>query len=362
MSTTARIIDTATTTTVDAQPVVMVRVTAPSSLEGGYTFDAVYNGEVFPVTVLEGGVKAGQTFEVPFLDQPQLQLEIPSPPLQQQQQQQQPSSEWTPMLPPQQQSPQHQQDQQQAPLGTWKTYWFDCLSEGICHPSFCNAVWFPQILMGQVWTRMKLGSAYKYSTCIWMILTILMMMMMYAISRVQNCITITDPSNYSVWGDIISDDEDDKNSTESVPIRNHDIGSNCTSDDADTLQTITWVWFLVTVVVLARLRRAVRKQHGISRHFPCEDLVCAAACQCCTISQLARQTANYKEQRAYCCTNTGLAASGGGWFGGRQKEPERRHVHLLHAHGCDHDHDQDYNSHGHSHTHNETQNDGQQIV
>ena len=383
MSNPARIIETATTaTTVDAEPAVMVRVTAPSSLEGGYTFDAVYNGEVFPVTVPDGGVKAGQTFAVPFLpaatidayavaiDPPQ--LESPSLQHQQQQQQQQPSSEWTPMLPPQQQSPQHsigqEQDQLQAPLGTWKTHWFDCLSEGLCHPSFCNAFWVPQILMGQVLTRMKLdccgrrvGSSFQKSTCIWMVLTILMM---YARSRLQECITTTDPANYSVWWDIIFDDDGDESPMDRVPIPHpihgpavhskDDIGSNCTSDDADTLRTISWVWFWGTVLVVARLRRAVRKHHGISNRFPCEDVVCAAACQCCTVSQLARQTANYKEQRAYCCTNTGLAA-GGGRFGGRQDELERRHVHghhLVHAHGCE----------DHSHTHREPRNGGEQIV
>jgi hypothetical protein len=372
MSSPSRIIETAT---VDAQPVVMVRVTAPSSLEGGYTFDAVYNGEVFPVTVPQGGVKAGQTFRVPFLPAVDAYAVAIGQPQESPTLQQQSSSEWTPMLPPQQQTQQQQplptppnnhsnnirssSSTQQAPLGTWRTHWFDCLSEGLCHPSLCNAFWVPQILMGQVLTRMKLnccghrvGSDYKKSTCIWMFLTIAVM---YARSRLQNCITITDPSNYSVWGNTLENILDDD--IEIEHIRHHiqdaaahakdDIDSrNCTSDDAHLLQTITWLWFWMTVLVLARLRRAVRNEHGITRSFPFEDLVCSAFCHCCTVAQLARQTANYKEQRAYCCTNTGLAE---GWFGHRQEELERRHVHghhLVHAHGCDHSDDQNQNRNG----------------
>jgi len=67
---TATATDTATATTPVAASevvVIMVDVTAPSNLEGGYTFDAVHNYQVFRVTVPAGGVTAGQTFSVPFV-------------------------------------------------------------------------------------------------------------------------------------------------------------------------------------------------------------------------------------------------------------------------------------------------------
>jgi len=79
---------------------VMVHVTAPSSLEGGYMFDAVYNGVVFPVTVPPGGVKAGQKFSVPFLPAVEAYAVAVAEPLAppQTQQQRSASSETSPML------------------------------------------------------------------------------------------------------------------------------------------------------------------------------------------------------------------------------------------------------------------------
>ncbi len=332
---------------------VLVRVTAPSSLEEGYTFDAVYNGEVFPVTVPPGGVTAGQSFEVPFL--PAIQAvaiavgqpvdstlydgELYHEPL--------PDDEYTettPMLQPIT-TPSHrirvdQHQQQEAPLGSWKTYWFDCLREGCCHPSLCNAICFPQILMGQVLTRMKLnccgrsrGQVYKLTTWIWIFLTLLLL---YQNLRFRAC--WGEPSTIVWWTTIktIADDLNDDTTPPLPPIEDH-IGhiehnnNNCTSDQVDLLRRIHFFWFWITTIILTRLRRMVRKAHGISARFPCEDLCCSAVCGCCTVAQLARQTANYREQRAYCCTDTGLAE---GWFGQRQEALRRRHLrghHLIHA-------------------------------
>ena len=45
----------------------MVEVTSPSNLREGYTFDALHNGQIFSVIVPSGGVKSGQTFQVPFV-------------------------------------------------------------------------------------------------------------------------------------------------------------------------------------------------------------------------------------------------------------------------------------------------------
>lgn len=325
-----------------AQPI-MVQVTAPSSLQEGYTFDAVYNGEVFPVTVPRGGVNAGQTFQVPFLPAVEA-IAIPIGEATESPQHSFDQSESTPMLPT---SPPRiaRRNETQAPLGTWKTHIFGCLSEGFCHPSLCNALWFPQILMGQVLTRMKLnwcgmpiGESYKYTTCIWICLTLFVM---YQQMRLKDCLQASSTVWYSTLDAIVDDDDDDDliglqqihHSIRDSNLNNNN--SNCTSDQTDTLQTIKWVWFWATTLVLIRLRRAVRSAHGISTTLPCEDCLYAMLCQCCTVAQLARQTANYTEQRAYCCTNTGLAE---GWFGHRQEELERRHLHghhLVHAHSAD---------------------------
>ena len=346
---------------------VMVRVTAPSSLEEGYMFDAVYNGEVFPVTVPPGGVTAGQSFEVPFLPAVQaVAIAVGQPvdstlydgdlyhePL--------PDDEYTettPMLQPLS-TPSNRirvdPQQQEAPLGSWKTYWFDCLKEGCCHPSLCNAICFPQILMGQVLTRMKLnccgrsrGQTYKLTTMIWIFLTFVLL---YQNIRLRAC--WGEPSTI-VWRstiESIAEDLNENNTTHILLIEDpigdmeHD-NDHCTIDQADILRRIHFFWFWVTTIILTRLRRTVRKAHGISTRVPCEDLCCSAVCGCCTIAQLARQTANYREQRAYCCTDTGLAE---GWFGHRQEELERRHLrghHLVHAHANGQRRYQQPNGHG----------------
>eukprot|EP00957_Ditylum_brightwellii_P026594 2011352-Ditylum_brightwellii.AAC.1 len=44
-----------------------VQVIAPATLNGGYTFDAMYDGVTFTVSVPEGGVVKGQRFIVPFV-------------------------------------------------------------------------------------------------------------------------------------------------------------------------------------------------------------------------------------------------------------------------------------------------------
>jgi Cys-rich protein (TIGR01571 family) len=317
----------------------MVRVTAPSSLEEGYTFDAVYNGEVFPVTVPRGGVKAGQVFVVPF--QPAIEaiaVAVVEPP----------SYESTPMLQPSlSASPTRSAtiNIDPAPLGSWKTGCCDCFSEGCCHPSLLNAIFCPQVLMGQILTRMKLDwcgrpiGGYRWTTCTWIVLTLLYVG--YRSSR-GDC---WGPSD-TVWGttlDNIFDDDDDIKKIvdiQDIKQRIHDAedeareNGGCNDDERDTYQFLAIVWFWVTVPILATLRRKVRRAYGIPGSC-CEDWFCSAFFECCTVSQLARQTANYTEQRAYFFTATGLAE---GWYGDRQDELERRHTtghHLVHAHSHD---------------------------
>jgi hypothetical protein len=43
-----------------------------------------------------------------------------------------------------------------APHGRWKDGLCDCCRFGPCHPSLWNAICCPQILMGQILTRMKM--------------------------------------------------------------------------------------------------------------------------------------------------------------------------------------------------------------
>lgn len=60
--------------------------------------------------------------------------------------------------------------------------------------------------------------------------------------------------------------------------------------------------------VLVRLRAAIRTKYGIPPGIlgKMEDFWCVCCCNCCVLSQMARQTVNYDEERAACCSTNGI--------------------------------------------------------
>lgn len=260
-----------------------VQVIAPSTLEEGYTFDAVHDGYVFPVTVPQGGVKAGESFSVPFVPPPEDAVvetifHAEAIPI---------ATEVTPMLPTTSTNESAATmytitSSSTAPLGHWRDGLCDCCAPGCCHASCLNALCFRQILMGQVLVRMQLTwcgfpaksrAQYKqtFHTLLW--LTV---------------------GYWTMWIFFHCDD---------------DHGGNCHGWRHGVLGTVRLLWSLYTIIVMSRLRKAVRERYQIpqTQCMGCEDCCCAVFCSCCTMAQLARQTADYERQRAYCCTDTGLA-------------------------------------------------------
>jgi Cys-rich protein (TIGR01571 family) len=63
------------------------------------------------------------------------------------------------------------------------------------------------------------------------------------------------------------------------------------------------------VFVVARTRGRIRSRYGIPerRCIGCEDCCRAFWCACCTVSQMARHTADYENYAALCCGETGLS-------------------------------------------------------
>jgi hypothetical protein len=41
--------------------------------------------------------------------------------------------------------------------GDWDDHYCDCCDYGCCHPSFCMALFFPRLLLGQIMTRLQLN-------------------------------------------------------------------------------------------------------------------------------------------------------------------------------------------------------------
>jgi Cys-rich protein (TIGR01571 family) len=68
------------------------------------------------------------------------------------------------------------------------------------------------------------------------------------------------------------------------------------------------VWITYTTITLIKLRRSIRQTYKIPETacHGCEDCCCVLFCSCCTLSQMARQTADYNQRRALCCSDTGL--------------------------------------------------------
>lgn len=261
---------TATVESAESLPVAtpraeMVEVEAPGTLNAGYTFQATYNGVVFPVTVPPGGVQEGQKIIVPFTNQGT-------------------TSELTPLA-----------AIDTAPRGHWKDGLCDCFKFGCCHPALWNAFFCPQILMGQILTRMRmnwLGSfTSEYGDYHLTFRRIAIIVVVYYVLSMLL---------YPSESEVIADD-----GTEMIVQYQGPLWKNI-------LYNIVSASFgLYTLVVMIRLRYAVRQKYEIpsGRCGNVEDCCCVFFCGCCTVSQMARQTANYEEIRAVCCTDTGLPPS-----------------------------------------------------
>lgn len=116
-----------------------VQVIAPATLEAGYTFDAMYEGVTFAVTVPSGGVSKGQRFIVPF-----------TPPLTDAIAVAIPTSSYSTS------AEGSKQQQHGIPTGIWRDGLCDCFRFGPFHPQFILSWCFRSFLMGQIMTRMKM--------------------------------------------------------------------------------------------------------------------------------------------------------------------------------------------------------------
>lgn len=179
-----------------------------------------------------------------------------------------------------------------APLGSWKDGLCDCCKFGLCHPSLWNACCFPQILMAQVLTRHKLNMfANEAPEAEWRMTfkRILILVVCYFI-----CTSI-----FSCPGDGVDIDEEGN-----VIVNKAD----CPAWKKSLSNVASTAFFLYTLIVLMKTRAAVRARYQIPEKncVGMEDCCCAFWCGCCTVAQLARQTTDYDQKRAVCCSDNGL--------------------------------------------------------
>jgi len=232
-------------TAVNSEPVPMVNVIAPASLPEGYTFEAQIGERTFTATVPAGGVKEGQSFLT--------------------------------VLPPEGNTL-----RSNKVTGRWKDSLCDFCSFGCCHPHLCCAIFFPQLLMGQVMQRMKLtwlGESGKPE------------------SRTRNSFKIVLGIYLAYEALLLLLDL-------SFPPKN-----DGTYSALNALKTVVSAsFFFYTIFALMQTRGSIRKEFNIPEEqcVGCEDLCCAVWCGCCTVTQLARHTAEYDTYRGVCCSETGL--------------------------------------------------------
>lgn len=233
-----------------SSPPMMMRVTAPSNLPSGYTFDARVgdSNDLMSVTVPEGGVQGGDVFLVP-----------------------RPEGDSTKLL--------------NAPTGRWKDGLCDCCANGPFHSSLCCAIFCCQIAMGQVMQRMRLtwlgvaGDAESTRNTFNIVATIVI--------------------SYFIF-----------NSALDLYIQTFYINN----DAQDLSLAIYYMhkfgllfFGFWCIFALCRTTRSVRETYSIPGT-DCEDCLHSTCCSCCTVARIARHTGEFETYPPSCFSKTGLGA------------------------------------------------------
>jgi Cys-rich protein (TIGR01571 family) len=181
-----------------------------------------------------------------------------------------------------------------TPHGRWKDGLFDCCKFGVFHPSVILACCVPQILMAQVLTRLKMNlwgdAAPEHEYKVTFRRMIILVISFWILS------SILDPPGPEF--------EAHEDGTMRV------THPHCSWWQRSLYHLVTTLFYLYSLILLIKLRSAVRRHHEIPEK-DCagmEDCCCAFWCGCCTVAQIARQTADYDQRRAECCSPTGLPA------------------------------------------------------
>lgn len=145
-------------------------------------------------------------------------------------------------------------------IGRWKDDLFACTRFGIFHPSFVYAWCCPLMLLGQVMTRLKLNwlgdealvdewkSTFKNMT--------------YATIAFAVLSTVFTPAS---------------------PCEDTNIPGSI----------VNMIYSVYLIITMTKVRKIVRQRNNIQEEIKYEDCLASTFCGCCTVSQIARQTANY---------------------------------------------------------------------
>ena len=75
------------------------------------------------------------------------------------------------------------------------------------------------------------------------------------------------------------------------------------------LNLLSIMFYVFKLVILTKIRKRIRSKYSIPAKDcgNCEDFCCSLWCPCCSLSQMARHTADYETYAARCCSETGLS-------------------------------------------------------
>lgn len=180
------------------------------------------------------------------------------------------------------------------PVGHWRDGLCDCCVFGCCHPLVCLTTFFGLLTLGQVMTRMKLN--------------------LCAEPAVRGTSTTWSPFKVILVAFIAYNVIDYGITMATLPYRVFDE----TGQQVSAAPGVAFVLFMRNMIrlsvyvyilmALVKTRAHIRRTFGIPETScrGCEDICCAFWCGCCTITQMARHTADYRTYRAACCSETGL--------------------------------------------------------
>jgi Cys-rich protein (TIGR01571 family) len=230
-----------------------IRVVAPATLNEGYQFDVKVSGKTVTVTVPEGGVQAGESFEIPYYDK-------------QQKEEDDDDDDETRDLGA---SNSDEDDSNAPPMGRWRHAMCSCC-DVFTQATFWVGCCCAPLLVAQLVTRLGLS-----------------------------------------WKGLATDSKEEASMSFSkiviasiiclifgyIPI-------------AGTLILLIFLLYLL-VFVGGNLRNSMRIKYKIpATTYECiDDRMCMCFCGCCSFIQMARQTHDDKEWPGACCTTNGLEFS-----------------------------------------------------
>jgi Cys-rich protein (TIGR01571 family) len=202
----------------------------------------------------------------------------------------------------------------------------------MCHPHLCNAWLCPQVLLGQVLVRMKMtwlvhrlhpnaddhhdahdrcGGGKRHTTKVSTSSSSSSSSVQSAFRKIMVLVVLLTVYDSLVAPPLFEVQVDEDTGEVSLASR-FSSGGDFPGWHQVLYLLLSLPMTVWGIIVVVRLRASVRQRYNIptGRLGKWEDLVCVCCCNCCVMSQMARQTADYDgDEPASCCSPSGTRTS-----------------------------------------------------